>query len=395
MTPSKQALMEVNGLKAVLNTPPALTGEGLNKLPPGAARPAYVVDEYKACPNNWEHGSSKASSYFIPVEAGKGLWFDFTANEAHKHHVAVVMSVQGINPVTNKKMTALNLVQHGDNCPIHDIPFEQDRFCPHEECRFKWPAQNYIATTCTKRLWFDGFRGEDNEVRQYILTEEEVRGVAAQIIKNQRVFAIGFAFYLSKEPKPVPPPSPMRMACFDGGTTKCVMPAANKSYMFDSGGDEAVYGCCADDNDGLDMAELESLADDLKGAIGTKGMTGKTGPGGPIGPTGNTGPQGPAGSKGASGNCGQSVQRRGGVDRRMAQKVTAKAPKVKKLEIGAGARIKQDVGVDTNPIDFWQPEPAGLIYINYVTQEEADRIISEGKREEAQDGSLDGLKVGN
>ena len=60
-----------------------------------------------------------------------------------------------------------------------------------------------------------------------------------------------------------------------------------------------------------------------------------------------------------------------------------------------GARIKQDVGVDTNPIEFWQPEPAGLIYINYVTQEEADRIIAEGKREEAKDGSLDGLNVGN
>ena len=53
-----------------------------------------------------------------------------------------------------------------------------------------------------------GFRGEDGQVRQYIITEDDTRGVAAQIMGDERVWAIGFAFYLSKEPKPEPKPQP-------------------------------------------------------------------------------------------------------------------------------------------------------------------------------------------
>ena len=94
--------MEVNGLFAIINTPEALKGEGVHGLPPHAPVNAYVVDEYPNCPETWMHGSAKASSYFCPVDAGKGMWFDFTANQNHKHHIAVVVSVQGINPVDGR-----------------------------------------------------------------------------------------------------------------------------------------------------------------------------------------------------------------------------------------------------------------------------------------------------
>ena len=61
--------MRVNGLYASINTPEALKGEEVHNLPPYSPCSAHVVDEYEDCPSNWMHGSDKASSYFVPVEA--------------------------------------------------------------------------------------------------------------------------------------------------------------------------------------------------------------------------------------------------------------------------------------------------------------------------------------
>ena len=299
--------MEVNGLFATLNTPEALKGEEIHGLPPYDPRPAYAVDEYPACPENWMHGSSKASSYFVPVEAGRGMWFDFTVNAHHKHHVAVVVSVQGINPITGQKMTELCLEKYKDKCPVHDIDFQQDRFCP--TCGYKWPGQNYIATTTGQSLWIDGFRNEKGEVRQYVISEEEASGVAAQLIGEDRVFAIGYAFYLSKKPKPEQPRPYLRTACCSfGGGTQVMGYNGLESLSFN------------DSDAGPDMAMLE---------------------------------------------------------------------------VAAGAKIQQEVGVDPEDIDFWETEPAGMIYVNYVPLKVAEKILAAGKREEAKDGFLNGLKVGN
>src|SRR4051812_16016876 len=92
--------MAINGFGAAIHTPPVIAGDDLNALPPYAQRPAYKVDEYPACPESWMHGSALASSYFVPVDAGRGMWFDFTMNSMLAHHLAVVISVQGVNPVT-------------------------------------------------------------------------------------------------------------------------------------------------------------------------------------------------------------------------------------------------------------------------------------------------------
>ena len=348
--------MEVNGLYARINTPAALVGEGLNALPPHCPRPAYAVDEYPACPENWMHGSAKASSYFVPVTVNRGMWFDFTMNASHRYDIAIVVSVQGVNPVTGKKVVELNLEQYHENCPVHKTPFLQERFCL--ECGYKWPAQNYIATTTGQTLWIDGFRNEKGEVRQYILTEEVARGIAAQVIGSDRVWAIGFAFYLSKEPR-----------------AAYVRPQGfgyNSTSVTD-------FGC---------------------------GVFGFSGP---------TGPTGAAGAQGAMGDtpkammnvntvkcCSMpiSVSKGGSSMSRMmrsAKRASAVQPitKQKTLEIGAGARIDQEVGVDANPIDYWQAEPTGLIYVSYCDEETAHKIILAGKRQDKKDGSLAGLKVGN
>jgi hypothetical protein len=273
------------------------------------------------------------------------MWFDFTPNQNHKHHVAVVVSVQGINPVTGHPTNndlGMNLQQIKNKCPKHGCDLQQDRFCP--KCGYKLPAQNYIATTTGESLWIDGFRNEKGEVRQYILTEEESRGVAAQIIKDQRVWAIGFAFYLSKEPKPQPVYATRNMATLGGMMPKGGGMVKTASFAFSAACDSGEAG-------------LESMDMDYSEAA-------------PAAP----------------------VRTRGAVRAASAKR---KATRAKKLEVGAGAKIDQEVGVDPEKIEFWETEPAGLIYVNYAQPEIIAKIIEAGKRQEKEDGFLNQLKVGN
>jgi hypothetical protein len=363
---NSNALMEVNGLFAAINTPEALESsfyltcedcgyrgevnrrkgraktpscpecrskkvsieEQTHGLPPHDEQPAFVVDEYPGCPKEWMHGSSKAGSFFVPVETGRGMWFDFTRNQGHNHHVAVVCSVQGINPVTGlptNRQEWMGLQQIKNQCPRHKVDLQQNRYCP--ECGYELPAQNYIATTTGQMLWLDGFRNEKGQVRQYIITEEEMRGVASQVIGDDRVWAIGFAFYLSKEEKPQP------------------VLRATRGFTFGFGGQTANW-----------------VNNDTLGAEGamTCSVTPK--------------------SATISGISGQSVK---------------KLVSTKRQEIGAGAQIDQEVGVDPKDIDFWEPEPAALIYVNYVQPVIAENIINAGKRQDKKDGFLEGLTVGN
>ncbi len=208
--------MSVNGLKCTLNMPAALKsrkgGDGhelTNGLPPYARRAAFRVAEYDpACPESWVRGDAMEASYFVPVVAEHGLWLDFNANLNHSHHVAVLISVQGVNPITGRPVGDDKLEQYRKNCPVHARKLGEERFC--KACGFKWDAQNYLAGNATPYpyFWLDGFRAEDGVVRQYVFTKETARGVAAQILGEERVFAIGIAFYLSKEPKPPAPPRP-------------------------------------------------------------------------------------------------------------------------------------------------------------------------------------------
>lgn len=369
--------LAINGLYADINTPPAPEGEKLHGLPPYCPQVVHKVDEYQACPSNWMHGSDKASSYFLGLEPGRHLWLDFNSNWQHAHHVAIVLSIQGINPITGQQTKELRLEQYVNNCPLHDEKFGQDRFC--EKCGYKWPAQNYLTTTSTPmgQLWIDGFRAEAGVIRGFLITEEAIRGVATQLLGEDRVWAIGAAFYLSKEAKPVPQYQPaawsgiLKSASFNqlatygnhqakarkrggpSGSSAGYMVGAmgmGASYSMKSGPSEHSLSCNAprDMNEGLvssDMMDYES--DGVMMA--------------------------------SSGEPVQEVE-------------------VSKLEIGAGAKITQELSYpDTHELSFYQDEPAGLIYINYCTPKDLQRILKAGKKDLTLkgEGFLAGLKTGN
>jgi hypothetical protein len=68
---------------------------------------------------------------------------------------------------------------------------------------------------------------------------------------------------------------------------------------------------------------------------------------------------------------------------------------VKKIEIGAGALINQKVYRDTKEMDYWENEPAGMLYINYCDMNTLKSILDSGKISKKSDGFMDGLSVGS
>ena len=92
--------MRNNEFGCGFNTPEALEGEDAFKLPPYAKRRAFLVDEYPACPENWMRSEGRLKSFFVAVQEDKGMWLDFNECSNHTHHVAIVISIQGVNPIT-------------------------------------------------------------------------------------------------------------------------------------------------------------------------------------------------------------------------------------------------------------------------------------------------------
>ncbi len=316
-------LMQVNGLSCVLHTPKAWTSAQPG-LPECAPRPAFAVDEYVNCPESWVRGSADTSSYFVAVNNGQGLWLDFNQNQHHTHHVAVLVSVQKVNPITTMVVEDNRIEQYTDTCPIHSVKFGQDRFC--SKCGWKWDKQNYLSSAGTPigSFWLDGFKTVNGEVRQYVLTLDTERGVAAQVVGDDRVYAIGIAFYLSKNPKPAPVVDHYRRRMTLGG------------------GAVAKVG---HDN-------LETLV-----------------------------------YRGSSRGGTLSIPSRS-LDRGF---------EADTFEIAAGEQIKQIIYPDPLAITDYQETPAGIICINYVSEDFALDIIRGGKvdRDGGGLGSLKGLKVGN
>lgn len=314
--------MIVNGLMCTLNLPKARQrkldaqgDEAAVALPEYGGRPAFLVDEFDAqCPATWMRGSPHASSYFVPVKVGHGLWLDFNHNLKHAYDVAVRISSQGVCALTAlPTKDRMHLEQYRENCPTHGVKFGAERFC--KECGFKWPPQNYLATNAQPRgfFWLDGFFTKGGVTRQFVFTTNPEEGVAAQILGDERVFAIGIAFYLSKEPKQPAPPPRFSMDGFDN----LALGAAPQTRSF---------------------------------------------------------------------GAAPAFHRR----------ATGAAP-AKQIEIKAGARINQRVHTDPRPIDYWATEPAGVIYVNYCSEETAREILgaSLADRIEHEEGPLHGLKVGH
>ena len=203
--------MSVKGLAIDVHHPIMDPNRGTG-LAPYDARLAHSVADYEV-PANWPRASANEGSFFFGVSPDRECWFDFHALENHSHYAAVVVSVQRVNAVSGRKVDDVALEQYKTNCPKHDVPFEADRFCP--ECKFKWPAQNYVTNAAgiasTQNFWLDGWRTQEGEIRQFVFTDVEAGlGVAQQLIGEERSVAIGFAIYLSKNPKPVPVPGILR-----------------------------------------------------------------------------------------------------------------------------------------------------------------------------------------
>jgi hypothetical protein len=361
---SNDGTMSVNGLSVVLNMPPALKQrfvggkEVAQELPPYNVRPAFKVDDYEAAPANWMRGGPDAASFFVPVREGHGLWLDFNANHAHTHHVAVVISVQGINTISGLEAHDPFLEQYRERCPKHDKPLGEGRFC--EECGYMWNPQNYLAGNATPRgmFWLDGFWAEDGVTRQYILTEDELRGVASQVIGDKAVFAIGIAFFLSKEPKPVPKiPDIMR---FRGaiGTHHFLGSVAK--------GGGVAYGLPIDE---LGVHKAIGGYDDEPVAMAEALM-----------------------SVGEVEDDRSLLMESTGEDRTFEEAIEEKS-----LHVGAGAKIDQKIHQDPEKLSFWQPRPAGIVYINYVGEATARMILSKGKKDRTAGGEgwMNGLEVGN
>jgi hypothetical protein len=408
-------------LKCIFNMPEQLNSsfdrdqEEFHSLPPHAPVDVYPVDEYESCPANWTHGSDVASSYFVGVKEKHGMWLDFNECFYHTHDVAIVISIQGINPITGQKMVAekaLKLEQYHKKCPIHNVDYKQDRYC--EKCGFKWPGQNYLATTGTPEmmLWLDGFRTPEGTVRQYIFTEDEIRGVASQLIGKERVFAIGIAYYLSKNKKPYTLQRPEERVFTDSYAGRKFFSPMHTSGNWSKAARIGASGCDSKSSgsdikmEALDLSdEISMLFDDspsyteslgvddsdmMIGAsdnddLSTNGLLK-----GIITPdAGDDGDRATVCTVNGSAMPSSSTPTSSSALRQR-KSITP----VKQLEIGAGALIQQRVYDDPKVLTYWEEKPAGMIYINYCDEETKKRILDAGRRADEKDGFMQDIKVG-
>jgi hypothetical protein len=396
-----KSLMKVGDYACTVNMPEAEKIED-GDLPSYSPVPAFVVDEYPACPDTWMPGSKTAASYFIPVRNGHGMWLDFNDSVTAKRDIAVVVSVQGINPVTGQKTAALGLEQYKNKCPKHDVEFKNDRFC--SICGYKWPAQNYIssAATPTGKLWIDGFLTPEGKVRQYLFTEDEKKGVAGNILglyQKQQVYAIGIAFYRAKEDKPLPPPTISYARDFFGRQA-----IGNCSWYSDASGFSGVSGFSG--TSGISgYSGYPGIAgppgySDASGFSGVSGFSGYSGYLGTIGSSGYSGISGCSGYSG-SGFSGYSKDAILSINcafdsdvRRVVDFDAIRASlSPKNYEIGAGIKLDQRIYEDTNPLNYYEDEPIGIIYVSYSDEETVSKILDAGKREEVETGFLSGIEL--
>ncbi len=216
--PRGQKSMSFGDLSCVLHMPRATQSrfgargeEETQRLAPFSPVEVFSVDDFPNCPPEWlrSNRSLGVMTYFVPAIAGHMVWFDLRANEQHSHHVAAIISAQGINALTGARMPGAvldqRLEQYQTACPIHQTPFTgRKKFC--HACGFEWQDQNYLASTTVRpgQFWRDGFCRPDGLTREFVFTERTSEGVAANLIGDDRINAFGIALFTSRQPKPRP-----------------------------------------------------------------------------------------------------------------------------------------------------------------------------------------------
>jgi hypothetical protein len=394
-------------LGLTVNLPAALAGGGLFGLPPYARVHGHRVDNYPACPEDWPRSTASMASYFIPIREGCGMWLDFNKCAAHPHHVAIVVSIQGVNPLTGRKADKLEMERYPDD--------------PNVEAWLRG-RQNYLSSVATPEglMWIDGFRAKDGTVRQYVFAKDESRGVAAQIIGVDRVFAIGVAFFLSKEPKPPPPKVEERTTY--GGMAVQDYGGALQDFDGVKGllGPLGPKGTPGDWSGGTVTIPNSSITWTTHMGVNTAQYTLTSG----MTKLGNI--TNHAGSTKAAAYCANSIPkvdgeqafmflapeaamqisrclgqdaaapdgnlvRKGLISGQTAGEVWAETDRI---EIAAGAEIQQELYRDTVGAEFWQAACAGIVAVSYAPVALVRKILAAGEAEE-KEGFLEGLKVGN
>lgn len=360
--------MESNGFYVGLNMPDAIESKGdedfVSKLPSYRKMKGMLVDEYPSAPSHWMRSEGKLASYFVGIKEGKGLWLDLNKNASHNHHVAVVISVQGINPITGLPCKDPQLEQYIECCPKCNEKFSANRHC--KACGHKWPKQNYICTNATPNgtFWLDGFKTAEGVIRQYILTQEKLRGVANHVTGGNQVYAIGLSFFISKEKKKQSSKTILFGDCWNTmyycKSTPISTPISTSIPFGDTGKlDYSAPSSVKTSN--CDSADYDSCSCDLSNARSVKKLTN---------------------------NCNTT------------KSAFQAMPEVKtkiQLEVGAGAKIDQQVYDDPEDLSFWKESPESLICINYCVEADANEILSRGRvpLNREKEGFLQGIPVGN
>jgi len=382
--------MSSNGFYCGFNTPNAKTNENDKSLPEYAWRKAFQRDEYPACPRNWMQSEGTMASYFVGVPKGKGMWFDFNKNSEHSHDVAIVVSIQGINPITGLPCHDPNLEQYLETCPKCNKKFGANRHC--DGCGYKWPKQNYIATTAQPngQLWLDGFRTADGVVRQYIFTDDVMKGVAANIIGKDRVFAVGISFFISKDKKRVPVYSAMR--------------GMDMSTNWIS-----VQKCSS--TDVLDMDLLGSSSSSSSSCSSTSSLSSAPQFYSPVHVPINwqIPPKKNATRSKMDADLSQALSQLAQTNNDPNLTITCSHTfdlkdlnavghiETSHIEVGAGTSIDQQIYDDPENLDYWREVPESMIIVNYALEDEVLKIIGAGRKEKTtkENGFLNGIPVGN
>lgn len=406
-------LMKNNGFSCGFNMPPALSGEQAFSLPPYRRRAPFLVDKYPACPKNWMRSEGKTKSYFVPVVEDSGMWLDLNANDEQPHHVAILISIQGVNPITGLPCNDAHLEQYIEECPKHKVKFGPDRYC--SKCDYQWPKQNYLSTTGTPsgKLWLDGFRAVNGVVRQYILTAEKMRGVASNIIGKDRVYAVGLSFFVSKEKRPPKPQNILRGNSFDGTQAIYGSPMLSQPMFFSpvhtpinwqvpNMSETSYYTSTGNTSGDNTLASMGSVLCCGSGASASndaiKGLSKYSDVVKGSGSVRSKGVQLDSAYVSTSSlkrlsNGGRGGQALGG----QARGIITPTVQTKKLEVGAGAKISQQIYDDPEKLCFWHDEPEAIICINYATEKDVAKILDAGEVdvEGSTEGFLKEVPVGN
>lgn len=342
-------IMECGGFKARLMEACRLTGEGSHGLPPGTNINVFPIAALPACPESWVRA---AGTYVCPVNAEKGLWFDWTMNDAY--NTAIIPSVKGMNPITGQKIEHIGMEQYRDKCPVHNIDFSHDRYC--EKCDYKWPPQNYVCYPDT--LWWDGFRSPDGSVRQFFFTEDEKRDIASLVIgKENTVPAFGFVFYRTKVQRNIDPPNQFRgLITYQG---------------------DIVFGSCVGaSDDSSDVVEGSHTCDSIQNKMSYTYDSGKN-------------------NMVVAQNANFKKYLRG-MDKEVKTSGGIKLPP-KEVSIGGGAKINQNLSVDPLALDAWTEKEAALIRLYFVFEPQLKQIVEKGGIKDVSGtdtGYLSGLPLG-